>query len=224
MPLDGGACIRFTVSPRARRISLRVDAAAGEIILVRPQRCSERAAADFLAGKQAWIARQRARLPQRTVLTDGVELAVLDERCTVRAAPEARRGVWREDGVIHISGAPEHLPRRLKDYLKSQARAQFAAWARAFAAQLNVKVASVTVRDTVSRWGSCTRDGKLSLSWRLIFAPCAVAAYVVAHEVAHLKHMNHSAAFWRVVESLAPDMKVARAWLRRHGAGLHRYV
>jgi predicted metal-dependent hydrolase len=217
------SAVRREVSARARRISLKVDVAAGEIVLVRPRRCSDHTVEAFLTEKRAWIARQRSRLPLRLKLADGIELPLLGERCMVRAAPTAKRGVWRDGDVIHVSGAAEHLARRLKDYLKAEARGTFSGWARSYASLLNVKVSRVSVRDTVSRWGSCTRDGRLSLSWRLMFAPRAVAAYVVAHEVAHLKHMNHSAAFWRTVDRLAPDMTTSRAWLRRHGAELHRY-
>jgi predicted metal-dependent hydrolase len=90
---------------------------------------------------------------------------------------------------------------------------------------LERKVAAVTVRDTTSRWGSCTRTGRLSFSWRLILAPEPVLTYVVAHEVAHLKYMDHSPAFWRTVKWLLPDggMDSAREWLRSHGAVLHCY-
>lgn len=216
--------MRTQVHPRARRLSLRVDVSTGCVVLVRPRRASAALVAAFLADKRAWIEKQLAALPERTVLGDDVTLPVLGEPHRVRAVPAARRGVWAEDGVIHVSGAPEHLGRRLTDWLKGEARRTYAAWAREFAARLNVKVTRVAVRDTSSRWGSCTRDGRLSLSWRLMLAPRAVAAYVVAHEVAHLKHMNHSAAFWRVVAALVGDTDAPRAWLRRHGAELHRYV
>jgi len=216
--------LRERISPRARRLSLRVDAASGCVVLVRPHRAGDTLARQFLAEKQGWIERHLAAMPAPIMLGDGSEICALGEKCVVRAAPAAKRGVWREENIIYVSGAAEHFSRRLKDHLKAEARAQFGLWARAYAAVLGVKVSRVSVRDTVSRWGSCTRDGRLSLSWRLMFAPRDVAAYVVAHEVAHLRHMNHSAAFWRTVDGLVPDMKTARAWLRRHGGELHRYV
>ncbi len=212
------------ISPRARRMSLRVDMAQSCVVLVRPKRASDSLVASFLADKRGWIERQLAQLPPRTLFTDGVRISILGAEYSVVAHPGAQRGVWRENETIFISGKAEHFARRFKDWLKEEARNAFAAWARDFAGQLNVKVTHISVRDTKARWGSCTRAGRLSLSWRLMFAPREVAAYVVAHEVAHLKHMNHSKAFWAVVESLAGDIKTPRAWLRRHGARLHSYI
>lgn len=219
---DLSSRLRIRIHPRARRISLRVDIREGCVFLVRPKRASDALVAAFVAEKRRWIETQLAKLPQPVTLRDGMALNVLDGEYRIQSRPAGRGGVWMEDNVIAVSGAPEHLPRRLKDFLKAEARKHFADWARGFAAQLGVKVTRVSVRDTTSRWGSCTRDGRLSLSWRLMMAPRDVAAYVVAHEVAHLKHMNHSAAFWRTVEALVGDMKKPRAWLRAHGAGLHR--
>jgi predicted metal-dependent hydrolase len=110
---------------------------------------------------------------------------------------------------------------------EAEARAAIAPLARAMAAQLGRKVTRISVRDTTSRWGSCSRGGALSFCWRLILAPDAVFTYVVAHEVAHLAHMNHGPAFWRTVDKLMPPglgtPRSARDWLRRHGAVLHRY-
>ncbi len=212
------------VSARARRVSLRVDVARGCIVLVRPTRCPETLVTRFVTEKREWITKQLASLPPRMALSHGSELSLLGERCIISEHSTAKRGVWREGSTIYVSGAPEHLPRRLKDWLKAEARTIFSAWARDFAATLNVRVTRVALRDTRSRWGSCTRDGKLSLSWRLMLAPREIAAYVVAHEVAHLKHMNHSPVFWRVVESLVGNIKTPRVWLRHHGASLHRYI
>lgn len=216
--------LQLEIKPRARRVSLRVDVARGCIVLVRPTRCPEALIARFLADKRTWIQKQLVNMPERATLAHGTAVSILGEEHAIRGHDIAKRGVWREGATIFVSGAPEHLPRRLKDWLKVESRTVFTTWARDYAAQLNVRIARVAVRDTKSRWGSCTRDGRLSLSWRLIFAPREVAAYVVAHEVAHLKHMNHSPAFWRVVESLVGNMKAPRAWLRAHGGSLHRYL
>ncbi len=217
-----GSRIRTEINPRARRISLRVDVAEGCIVLVRPTRASDKLVGAFLNEQRRWIEKHLATLAPKEAITDGSVISLLGQDVTIRAVPDAKRGVWREAATIHVSGNPEYLSRRVRDFVKEDARATFAAWARDFAAQLGVKVARVAVRDTTTRWGSCTRDGNLSLSWRLIFAPEGVARYVVAHEVAHLKHMNHSPSFWRTVETLMSDMKTQREWLRTHGASLHR--
>ena len=223
MMADFGQGLRCEVNPRARRISLRLDVADRCVVLVRPKRASETLVASFVAGKRGWIEQQLATLPEQIAFADGLILPMLGEDRVVRSSPSGRSGVWSDNQTIFVSGAAEHLPRRLRDWLKAEARKVFAEWARDFSECLGVKVTRVSVRDTTSRWGSCTRDGRLSLSWRLILAPRDVAAYVVAHEVAHLKQLNHSPAFWRVVAMLVDDLKKPRAWLRRHGASLHRF-
>jgi predicted metal-dependent hydrolase len=91
------------------------------------------------------------------------------------------------------------------------------------AARIGRKLNRVSVRDTRSRWGSCSSTARLSFSYRLIFAPKEVMEYVVAHEVAHLRHMNHSPAFWNAVEFLCPQYDAAKDWLKLHGKDLYRF-
>jgi predicted metal-dependent hydrolase len=125
---------------------------------------------------------------------------------------------------VIVPGAPEHLPRRLTDFLKAEARREIAARAAAKAATLGRPIAALTLRDTRSRWGSCSRSGRVAFSWRLILAPEWVLDYVVAHEVAHLAELNHGPRFWTACAGLTDsDVKTARAWLKRHGAELHAY-
>jgi len=214
------------VSARARRVCLRLDPWAGGVILVQPRRMSTKAVLAFAAEKRHWIANQLASLPPRTEFADGAVISLCGRDHRIRFAPQLRGTVSAIDGEIVICGRPEHGRRRLIDWLKAQARTNITAQARAMAARLDRKVTRVTVRDTISRWGSCTRAGRLSFSWRLIFAPDTVLTYVVAHEVAHLKHMNHGPAFWRTVDELLSGAAIAasaRHWLRRHGAILHSY-
>jgi predicted metal-dependent hydrolase len=126
--------------------------------------------------------------------------------------------------VIWVRGQPAHGPRRVLDFLKRQARAAFETRALAHAETLGVKPSRITVRDTASRWGSCSSARSLSFSWRLILAPDFVLDYVVAHEVAHLREMNHSPRFWKHVRLLMPQMDAAQAWLKTHGRELQRYA
>jgi len=126
-------------------------------------------------------------------------------------------------GEIRVRGEPVHLARRVRDFLVAKARNELALRARPLAARIGRDVTQITVRDTRSRWGSCSGRGNLSFSWRLIFAPERVIDYVVAHEVAHLAEMNHGPRFWRLVESLSPDSAVSRAWLKRHRSRLFSY-
>ncbi len=109
--------------------------------------------------------------------------------------------VRREGGTLIVAGRPEHLGRRLTDWLKAEARREFAVRARAKAEILGRRVGRVTVRDTRSRWGSCSANGNLSFCWRMVMAPAFVVDYVVAHEVAHLKVRDHSPRFWKTVEA-----------------------
>ncbi|MDX2221614.1 MAG: SprT family zinc-dependent metalloprotease [Rhodospirillaceae bacterium] len=213
------------VNPRARRIGLRVDAAAGVIVLVRPRRAAEATVQRFVTAQRRWIARQVAALVAATppiMLGHGARLAVAGEELLVRHAPEARGGVWRDGACVVVAGRPEHVARRLRDWLKGEARKALSDCVREMAGRLGKPVGRITVRDTRSRWGSCSVRGDISLSWRLILAPPEVARYVAAHEVAHLAHLNHSKAFWRTVDALHPEAAAARAWLRRNGASLHR--
>jgi predicted metal-dependent hydrolase len=132
--------------------------------------------------------------------------------------------VRRENGVVTAPGAPEHLARRVTDFLKAEARREIALRTRAKAASLGKPVTAITIRDTKSRWGSCNSAGRIAFSWRLIMAPEFVLDYVVAHEVAHLAELNHGVRFWRLCASLTEaDPKAARAWLKRHGPELHSY-
>ena len=112
----------------------------------------------------------------------------------------------------------------MTDFLKAEARREIGVRARAKAGQLGMPIKAIALRDTRTRWGSCSRKGGLTFSWRLILAPEFVLDYVVAHEVAHLKEMNHGPRFWALCESLTTaDAKVARAWLRANGGALHAY-
>jgi predicted metal-dependent hydrolase len=122
-----------------------------------------------------------------------------------------------------VAGAAPHLARRIRDYLKYEAQCDLEAASRYYAEKIGVAIKRITVRDQSSRWGSCSNSGVLSYSWRLILAPPYVLDYLAAHEVAHLKELNHSPRFWRLVRSLTPDAERAKVWLDAHGADLHRY-
>jgi predicted metal-dependent hydrolase len=136
--------------------------------------------------------------------------------------------VWTETDangrrLICVAGEAPHVARRIGDFLKREARRDLEAASRRYAQRLGVSVKRVSVRDQVSRWGSCSTTGVLSYSWRLILAPPFVLDYLAAHEVAHLIEMNHSQRFWRLVERLCPAMQRAKTWLDVHGTDLHRY-
>jgi predicted metal-dependent hydrolase len=219
-----GVPVSVRVSPRARRLSLRVDAASRSVELVLPRRIVIDAALDFVARHRGWIAARVAAMPPPMRLADGATVPVFGVPHRIRRVVEpAAAPVTIIDGEIRVRGDPVHLPRRVRDHLVALARREFAARARTLAARLGKSVTRVGVRDPKSRWGSCSSTGALSFSWRLVFAPEPVVDYVVAHEVAHLVEMNHGPRFWRVVASLVPDSVAPRAWLRRHRNELLSY-
>jgi hypothetical protein len=216
--------VTFVRSARARRASLRVDPARRRVVLTAPLRMARDTALGFAEQQAGWIAARLKRLPDKRPFADGVEVPLFGASHRVRHRPDARGTVWVEDGEIHVAGRSEHLPRRLRDWLLAEMRKRLALLVQAKAAKVERSVKRITVRDTRSRWGSCGRDGAMSFSWRLVFAPPEVLDYLVAHEVAHLVHMNHGARFWALAESLCDGpMAPPQAWLRANGETLLQY-
>lgn len=207
---------------------LRVDPARGGPELVLPDGVDPAKAEAFARQNLGWLRTRLARLPSRVAFVDGTVVPILGVEHRIRHRADQRGGVWRvedPDGSaeLHVAGQAEHLPRRVVDFLKTEARRAIVPRARNRAETLDRRIGRVTVRDTASRWGSCSSRGDLSFSWRLILAPEPVLDYVVAHEVAHLIEMNHSPRFWRLVARLMPAYERERAWLKRHGATLHAF-
>lgn len=211
------------VSAKARRLSLRVDPATGQLRAVVPPGTPQREVEAFLRRNADWARSRLARLPQRIPFADGSVIPFLGIDHVVHLCADARRPVERLAGELRIAGRPEHVIRRLRDFLVREARRELSERSLAKAEAIGRRPSSVTVRDTRSRWGSCSAAGRLAFSWRLILAPEPVLDYVVAHEVAHLAEMNHSRRFWALVGRLCADPGAAKHWLRRHGPGLHRY-
>jgi predicted metal-dependent hydrolase len=208
-------------SRRAKRIILRIDP-VGTVTLVVPRRTSKDEAVAFARSKAEWLNDRLAALPEPVPFRDGAELPLLGRTHRIRHDPFAH-GVRLGRGEIVVAGEGGHLPRRVVDFLRREARRECAERARRFARRLGQQVGRISVRDPKSRWGSCSHKGHLSFSWRLILAPEWVLDYVIAHEVAHLVEMNHGPRFWRLVDRLYPDSVRPRDWLRRHGTRLHRY-
>ena len=219
-----GAPVSIRISPRARRVALRIDTAERRVELVLPRGVPVSTGLRFLAAKRAWVTDRLDALPQSVPFVEGAIVPLLGiphriGRETDPAAPPVRI----IDGEIWVRGDPEYLARRVRDHLARTARAEIYPRARRLAARIGCKVEQVNVRDTKSRWGSCSGQGNLSFNWRLIFAPEPVLDYVVAHEVAHLVEMNHGPRFWRLLRGLTPDCATPRAWLKRHRSQLFSY-
>jgi predicted metal-dependent hydrolase len=224
-PLASGAIeLRLKPNPRARRIALRIDASGDAVEIVLPKRASRAEAMRFLEANRGWVEQRLAALPPRIVYAAGASIPILDVPHEIRSAARTRgRGAaWIEEGALCVAGDPAFLARRVCDFLRAEAKRELTRRSHDLADSIGQKVTRVTVRDTVSRWGSCARSGNLSYSWRLIFAPEMVLDYVVAHEVAHLVEMNHGPKFWKLVEQLHPAAKAQRLWLNRNRARLMR--
>lgn len=221
--LPGNPPVEITLrrSARAKRISLRVSGLDGRITLTMPHRGSEREALNFARSKQAWLQRHLADKPQITPVAYGEDIPLAG--ALLRITPHDGRKVMLADGMLHVPGAPEQVGTRVRAFLKAQARDRLAAASDHYAGRLGRGYSKISLRDTRSRWGSCSSQGGLMFSWRLIMAPPRVLDYVAAHEVAHLREMNHSPAFWALVEHLMPDYRQPRQWLRHNGQNLHRY-
>lgn len=209
-------------SARARKISLRIDPKGGGVIVTLPSRAAQAAGMALLRDNAAWVADRLASLPRAILLADGAIVPIDGLPHRIRHSPDGRRGVWLEPGSLLVSGAPEFLARRVADFLRAEARRRLSALAIAKAADGGLALRRVIVKDTRTRWGSCTADRTLMFCWRLIMAPPYVQDYVVAHEVAHLRHMDHGSGFWALVAQLTPNRRLAVHWLDTHGAGLMR--
>jgi hypothetical protein len=215
-------------SPTARRYSLRLRAATREAVLTMPERGSLATAKDFADRHAGWLAARLARLPAVVPLAVGATVPLRGVPHTIVHDGATRGGVRTAPGpdgrpLIVVSGQPEFAGRRILDFLRREARRDLGEATLRHAKRLGVSVSRITVKDTVSRWGSCSARGAISYSWRLILAPAPVLDYLCAHEVAHRVEMNHSPRYWKVVASLYPDLDKAEAWLKRHGSGLHLY-
>lgn len=222
--LDLGAPVSIRVNARARRLLLRIDPSDRRVELVLPHSVPPEHGLRFLEAQRGWIAARLEALPRPVPFAEGAIVPVLGVPHRIRresdpAAPPVRL----VDGEIRVRGEPAHVARRVHDHLVRLARQELTRRARHYAAQIGKPVARVGVRDTKSRWGSCSSSGALSFSWRLVLAPEAVVDYVVAHEVAHLVEMNHGPRFWKLVRTLTSDCTAPRAWLRRHRTELLSY-
>jgi hypothetical protein len=220
---DRRVLVVYQSDRRARRIILRFDHGHGRIVVVLPRRVSVAEGRRFALLNRGWIKDRLDLLPEPIPFRAGGRIPFMGEMHRIRHRPGETGGVRRENGEIVITGRAEHLSRRLQDWLKREARREIERRAHEKAALLGKRINGITIRDGRSRWGSCSPRGRLSFSWRLIMAPRTVLDYVVAHEVAHLRELNHGPRFWRLTAELTRQVEASRAWLNEHGISLHRY-
>jgi predicted metal-dependent hydrolase len=220
-----GARLVLKTNARARRVSLRVDGARGEVIAVAPNERRLSEAVDFAHQRSAWIAERLKARPRGAPFAPGQAIPLRGELIRLEASGDAAAARFARDdeGRKIISGGEgEAFARRIERLLRAEAKKELQVRTDVHVAALGLKHAGVAVADPKSRWGSCTPSrGTIRYSWRLIMAPSWVLDYVAAHEVAHLVHADHSPRFWAVVKGLLGDEKAGRRWLRAHGATLH---
>jgi len=216
--------LKVVENARARRLTLRIVPGGNGLRVTTPPGISFPEIERFLARHQGWLEDKYRKLPLDALVRPDIKLPLrgtphriiheLGRRGTVTAT--TRDG----EPVLIVHGEADHLPRRLADFLKREAKHDIEMLVARHTTTVGRRAKSIRYRDTTSRWGSCTSDGVLSFSWRIMMAPSPVIDYLVAHEVAHLKEMNHGPRFWKLCSELCPDTPRCRDWLKRNGSAL----
>lgn len=218
------APLRVHINPRAKRILLRVDPKAKEGVAVAPSKRHIRQALAFAESRSDWVVKQVASLsaPLPLGLNTVVPVRGVEHQIVAKDTGRNISVDETEDGFrLCVPGDESAVPRKIIGYLKANARTDLSRQVRVHAERLNVKPNGIAIKDTRTRWGSCSSKGNLNFSWRLICAPPFVLDYVAAHECSHLLEMNHSSRFWRHVSHCIPDYQTAQIWLKKHGRSLH---
>lgn len=217
--------IRVHIDRRARRVSVRIDPMAREAVATAPANRFALEAISFASERVEWIADRLGALPPPVVFKPG---AYIPLRGVIHRLKQVETGrtvkVDKTSGptpLLLIPGPRESFRDKTRGFFRAAARTDFAERVAVHAETLKVKPRSIAIKDTRSRWGSCSSEGRLNFSWRLVCAPPFALDYVAAHEVAHIKEMNHSDRFWKQVERCFPDWREARAWLHERGGALH---
>ncbi|MGV2122293.1 M48 family metallopeptidase [Agrobacterium vitis] len=210
---------------RATRITLRIEPGGRGLKMTIPKGVRQGDVNDFIERHRGWLENKLARFSDDTKVRAGGMISLRGVAHRIEHTGQLRgvTQVQMENGepVIRISGLPEHAGRRLSAFLKKEARLDLERLVAIHTGRLGKPSKSLALKDTRSRWGSCSWDGNLSFSWRIVMAPPSVIDYLAAHEVAHLKEMNHGPQFWALCKRLCPGMDEAKSWLKRHGSELH---
>lgn len=216
--------LRIVENERARRLTLRIDAGGRGLRITVPPGMARSEVDRFLIRHQGWLEQRLAKTPDRPQVRPGIKLPVRGVPHLIIHEP-GKRGtvqIGRDEAgpILIVSGDRIHLARRVADFLKREAKREIEGLVAKHTSIVGRRAKAIRFKDTSSRWGSCTSDGNLSFSWRIMMAPPPVINYLVAHEVAHLKEMNHGPKFWRLCTELCPDTKRCKDWLKRNGGAL----
>lgn len=216
--------LRIVENERARRLTLRIDAGGQSLRITVPPGLRQGEVERFLTRHQGWLEQRLAKVPDRPQVRPGIKIPLRGVPHLIVHEPSKRgtvvMGTDETGPTLTIYGDRLHLPRRVADFLKREAKREIEALVQRHTGAIGRKAKSIRFKDTSSRWGSCTADGNLSFSWRIMMAPPPVINYLVAHEVAHLKEMNHGPKFWKLCEELCPDTGRCKAWLKKNGGAL----
>ena len=216
--------LRIVQNARARRLTLRIDAGGRGLRITVPPGLPTGEVDRFLTRHSGWLEKRLSALPDRPQVRPGIKLPLRGVPHLVVHEPERRGTVELRPGPsgpeLAVRGDRRHLPRRVADFLKREAKAEIESLVERHTATVGRRAKAIRFKDTTSRWGSCSADGTLSFSWRIMMAPRPVINYLVAHEVAHLREMNHGPHFWTLCAELCPDTERCRAWLKKNGNAL----
>ncbi len=210
-------------SARSRRITLKIDSKKRTAVLTIPPRCSIKKAYTFVKQHQGWVEEHLLKLPKMKEFANGDTFSLFARKLTICHMDNSLRAAEEQDNQLYIGGDIKFLHRRVKDYIIREAKKEFLRRSREMASKLNCQVKRVSIKDTSSRWGSCSSLNNINYNWRIALAPDCVIDYLVAHEVSHLKHRDHSRNFWRCVKELYPGASLGRSWLKTHGEELYLY-
>ena len=227
--LSNGEKIPVIIQTRRgmRNITLRPKTRpTREIHMSRPWLASNSSALKFLESKRKWVENIYAKCPKKCRLTPGDEIIIFDMRVILGhdTSRHANRFIHNDNGThtLIVGGTPDMFERRVRDFIKAEFLKQTKEIIRT--APRSFWPARIAIRDTTTRWGSCSTTGTMSFSWRLAFAPLAVMRYVIMHELAHTKHMDHSPDFWATVRELYGfGVERAKRWLTQNGGELHKW-
>lgn len=209
-------------SASARRMTMRLAPDGSEVRITLPRWGRTAEALEFARSKADWLGAQAARLPAPVTLADGAALPYLGAPHLLRHDPARSRRVRLGEGEIHVGGPTESLAPRLTRWLEGEARRIMADDLAFYCERAGQRVPRLMLSRAQRRWGSCSHDGTIRLNWRLVMAPEPVRRSVVAHEVTHLVHFDHSERFHALLAQLFEhDLHAANKWLKREGRGLY---
>lgn len=221
---DLGFDMRVIHSARSRRLTLRIDKKERIAVLTIPKYCSRKKAVSFVENHQDWVLDNLKKIPELKTFKNHDKISLFGQEYTIEHSPiRGNTRLDKKNHILYVSGGIEFLHRRVKDFIKKVALEEFTRRSQQTADKIGEKIHNIYIKDTKSRWASCSTLNNINYSWRLALAPEFVIKYIVAHEVSHLKHQDHSAYFWALVEFLDENAEKGREWLTENGQSLYVY-